>query len=112
MACSSGGVVELGVRGEPARQVPPKLHGPMVSSSSDIPSLAAAHTCREQPHPRTELGLHIQHRGGQALFQGPAGVRASFEPSHGEEPTGWHVVTKPGCTQPGSARFTRPDDYV
>jgi transposase len=35
---------------------------------------------------------------------------ASFEPHHGKEPTGWHVVNKPGCTQPAGGSRASPSD--
>jgi hypothetical protein len=54
--------------------------------------------------------LSVAHIGGHALFQGLMGVRASFEPRHGEEPTSWRVVNKRGCTQPAGGSRASPSD--
>ena len=39
-----------------------------------------------------------------------AGARASFEPHHGKDPMSWHVVNKPGCTQPAGGSRASPSD--
>jgi hypothetical protein len=49
--------------------------------------------------------------GGHALFQGLMGAFAPVM-SHAtaREPTGWHVLNQPGCTQPaGGSRASPPD---
>jgi hypothetical protein len=49
-------------------------------------------------------------RGGHALFQGLTGCAPLPGPRHGKEPTGRHVVNKPGCTQPTGGSRASPSD--
>ena len=86
---------------------------PSGSSAAPI-ATAVCHSVRIHPdhhshHARLPIDAGVTV-AGMPYFRDPSGVRASFEPRHGEEPTGWHVVNKPGRKQPAGGSRASPWD--
>ena len=74
-----------------------------------VRALVRIHPDHHSHHERPPIDAGVTV-AGMPYFRDPSGVRASFEPRHGEEPTGWHVVNKPGRKQPAGGSRASPSD--